>query len=65
MGSYGLWLLVLVQAGIFLAAAGGPPPSSVGMLGGSALLLWIFIPWAAWIDRHRRVTSPPVTEAVV
>jgi hypothetical protein len=64
IGSYGLWLLVLVQAGIYAAASAGPPPSSVGMLGGSALLLWIFIPWAAWVDHHRQVTSAPATEAV-
>jgi hypothetical protein len=65
IGSYGLWVLVLFQAGIFVAASGGPPPSSVGALGGSALLLWIFIPWTAWIDRHRRVTSAPVAGAVM
>jgi hypothetical protein len=60
IGGYGLGLLVLVQAGIFVGAAAGPPPSSIGMLGGSALLLWIFIPWTAWVDHHRHVTSAPV-----
>jgi hypothetical protein len=58
IGSYGLWAFVVVQAAIYAAAFTGPPPASVTMLGTSALLLWIFIPWAAWVDRHRTVRTP-------
>ena len=33
-----------------------PPPPSAGAVAWGALLLWLLLPWAAWIDRHR---GPP------
>lgn len=54
VGRWGLWALVVVQVAIY--TAGGDPPPSVSMLAWSALLLWLFIPWAAWVDRHRSST---------
>jgi hypothetical protein len=53
IGRWGLWALVAVQ--VLLYTVGGSPPPSVSVLAWSALILWLFIPWAAWIDRHRLV----------
>lgn len=51
IGRWGLWSLVVVQVALYMV--GGNPPPSVSTLAWSALVLWLFIPWAAWIDRHR------------
>jgi hypothetical protein len=53
IGRWGLWSLVLVQVAIYAAGNAGPPPPDARAIGLSALILWLFIPWAAWIDRHR------------
>jgi membrane-bound metal-dependent hydrolase YbcI (DUF457 family) len=37
----------------------GPPPPSVNAIIAVSFAFWIFIPWAAWADRHR---SPVVQE---
>jgi len=52
IGRWGLWALVAVQVGLYSMGGSGPPPS-VSTLAWSALVLWLFIPWAAWVDRHR------------
>ena len=36
----------------------GPPPPDSKSLAWFALLLWLFVPWGYWIDRHR-VSVPP------
>ncbi len=51
-GSVALWAFVLALAGIYLSSL-GPPPPSVTAIGAAGLLLWVFVAWAAWIDRHR------------
>lgn len=53
IGRWGLWALVLVQVGLY-GIGGGPPPSAA-VIAWSALVLWLFIPWTAWVDRHRIV----------
>ncbi len=44
-----LAFLVAVYAGNVL----GPPPPSVKAIGVGGLAQWLFVAWAAWIDRHR------------
>ena len=45
-------LLALLQAG---NAFGPPPPQgAVSTIAFMALAMWLFVPWGAWIDRHRR-----------
>jgi len=44
-------LLLLIAAGNLL----GPPPPSPEAIGVAGLALWLFVPLAAWIDRHRLV----------
>jgi len=40
----------------------GPPPPSETAIAIVGIAAWLFVPWAYWIDRHRRATSssPPV-----
>lgn len=57
IGRWALWSLVLVQVAIYVLPAlmsksSGPPPDQ-RTIAYSALILWLFIPWAAWADRHR------------
>jgi len=54
-GNYGFWslavlLLIIYSANIF----GSAPPNEI-MIGYAGLGLWLFIPWAYWIDRHRQL----------
>jgi hypothetical protein len=60
IGRWGLWAYVVVLAVLYLAS-NGPPPATVRALAWTTLLIWLFIPWAWWIDKHRyyagRITS--------
>lgn len=53
VGSWGLWTMVLVLVLIYAGSLLGPPPPSERALAISALSLWLFVPWSAWVDRHR------------
>jgi hypothetical protein len=57
----GRWALVGLVALLLLAyistLLSGPPPNATAV-GWSALILWLLVPWAAWIDRHRNVVEP-------
>jgi hypothetical protein len=52
VGAWSLWVYVAVLAIIFLASGGSPPPS-VRALAWTTLGIWLFVPWAWWIDKHR------------
>lgn len=57
----GRWALVTQVAlllVIYAANAASPPPPSTAAVTYSALALGIFVPWAAWIDRHRELRAP-------
>ena len=53
-GRFALWELVIFLVGIYIANM-GPPPPSARAIGIAGLLMWLFIPWASWIDRNRQV----------
>ncbi len=57
IGAWGLWSLVAFLAVIFLGSFAGPPPPSPHALAITTLAIWIFVPWAAWVDRHRVYSS--------
>jgi hypothetical protein len=57
-GALALWGFVALQALVYVGNAVGPPPPSVTALVWVALTQWLFIPWAAWIDRHRQPRAP-------
>ena len=53
IGSVGWWLVVGLLFVIQIANAFSPPPPGVDAVTVSALALWVFVPLAWWIDRHR------------
>lgn len=55
IGMWALWSLVAALLLIFTVGFVSPPPNSEQAVGWSALVLWVFIPWAAFADRHREV----------
>jgi hypothetical protein len=54
IGSWGLWAYIVVLPALFLASNGAPPPS-VDALAWTALGIWLFVPWAWWVDKHREL----------
>jgi uncharacterized membrane protein YhaH (DUF805 family) len=63
VGSWALWALVVVLAAIFFSGFVSAPPPSGRAVGYAALVLWLFVPWSYWIDRHREPTVIPRSEA--
>jgi membrane-bound metal-dependent hydrolase YbcI (DUF457 family) len=56
IGSIALWVFLLLLLGFYVSAAVNPgSPPTQNELAWSALLMWIFVPWCYWIDRHREV----------
>ena len=58
-GRIGLAALVAVLLLIYLANVLSPAPPSPTAVAGGALLVWLFVPWAAWVDRHRALAAAP------
>ena len=52
-GQLGLLALIATLAAIYFAALYGPPPPSTAAVAITGHLLWLFVLWAYWIDRHR------------
>jgi len=63
-GAVAFWALVVFLAVVHLGNAFGPPPPSARAVAWLALAIWLFLPWAAWIDRNREVTSPAASGEV-
>ena len=57
IGSWGLWVYVVALLAIFVSSHGAPPPSEKA-LAWTALGIWLFVPIAWWIDRHRYAVVP-------
>ncbi len=57
-GTYAFWSLIGFLLLSWVGNMVGPPPPDSQSLAYFALLLWLFVPWGYWIDRHRR--SNPV-----
>jgi membrane-bound metal-dependent hydrolase YbcI (DUF457 family) len=57
IGSYGLAGLLVFLVGIYVANVFGPPPPDVGMIGVAGNASWLFVLWAAWVDRHRELAK--------
>lgn len=53
-GSIGLWSILVLLTAIYSMNIIGPPPPNEQAIGVAGLLLWLFIPWAYWIDRNRK-----------
>jgi hypothetical protein len=61
IGRWALWAMVALLLFVFIGAIFGPPPTDERAVAWSALLLWLFVPWSWWIDRHREMVSLPRT----
>ena len=57
IGSWGTWIYIAVLALIYIASNGAPPPSERA-LALTALAIWIFVPLAYWVDKHREPVRP-------
>jgi hypothetical protein len=57
IGRWGLWAYVLVLA-ILYVTSNGPPPPNVRALAWTTLGVWLFVPWAWWVDKHRYYIGP-------
>lgn len=53
VGNFALVSLLALQALIWVAGPFSPPPPSAQAIAIVGLAGWLFVPWAAWIDRHR------------
>jgi membrane-bound metal-dependent hydrolase YbcI (DUF457 family) len=56
-GHLALWSLVLLLAAFYAMVCFGPPPSNVPFVKYGALIAWLFVPWAWWIDRNREIRA--------
>ena len=60
VGKWGLWAMVALLLVFFLGGTSGAPPPNERSLAMVTLGLWLFVPWGAWVDRHREpVTNVP------
>ena len=54
-GTLALWSFVAVMITLYVANAIGPPPPNEQALATVGLLMWLFVTWVYWIDRHREI----------
>ena len=59
IGSISLFAFWAVLVILFGLSSTGPPPPSVRALAIAGLAIWLFVPWAYWIDRHRELRPQP------
>jgi len=52
-GGWAFWGLVGFLGLVYVGNMVGPPPPSETAIAWVTLGLWLIVPWAAWIDRHR------------
>jgi hypothetical protein len=57
IGRAGPWVFATVLVAFFLTALFGPLPTDTSALAFGALGLWLFVPLAWWLDRHRTGAS--------
>jgi len=57
IGNWALWSLVALLVAAYAAASVETPPADSGPMAIGALVLWLFVPWGYWIDRHRKLRS--------
>lgn len=62
VGRWALVGLVAFSGLLWITQPWSPPPPSATAVALGALILWVLLPWARWIDAHRS-TGPPVAGA--
>lgn len=62
VGRWGFVAFVALLGLIYAGNVTGPPPPDARVVSWMALAIWLFVPWAAWFDRHRELRGPgPLT----
>ena len=56
-GRWAFWGLIAFLGLVYVGNVVGPPPPSETAIAWVTLGLWLLVPWAAWIDRHRVTTA--------
>jgi hypothetical protein len=55
IGNWALAAMVGLLLVVYIGGFFGPPPKNEHTLAVTTLVLWVFIPWGYWIDRHRTI----------
>lgn len=66
-GEIAFWALLMTLVAIYFSALYGPPPPNTQAIAIAGHLSWLFVFWAAWVDRHRGpriVRRPSLTNAI-
>ena len=53
IGKIALYGLIMFLVAMYFAALYGPPPPSASAIAIAGHLMWLFVIWAYWVDRHR------------
>lgn len=57
VGKWGFWAFIALVVAIYVGAAFGPPPPGATAVAASGLGQWLFVAFAAWVDRHRQAND--------
>jgi len=57
IGRWGFAAFALFLPAVYASVAFGPLPPNASAIAWSGMAQWLVILWAAWVDRHRRVTE--------
>jgi hypothetical protein len=55
VGAIAFWSMLGLLVVIYASSVWGPPPPGSDAVAWSCLLLWLFVPWGYWVDRHRTI----------
>jgi membrane-bound metal-dependent hydrolase YbcI (DUF457 family) len=53
VGTYGFVSLVTILLAVYFVNLSGEPPRDPRVIAAAGLLMWLFVLWAWWVDRHR------------
>jgi hypothetical protein len=53
IGRWALVGLVMVTGAMWVSQPWSPPPPNSAAVAWGSLIMWLLVPWAGWIDRHR------------
>ena len=59
IGHLGLYALIATLVAVYVASLYGPPPPNAEAVAAAGHLLWLFVLWAYWVDRHRQPRHRP------
>jgi hypothetical protein len=55
IGTWGLWIYLLVLAASFIASNYAPLPPNTRALAWGTMAIWLYVPLAWWVDKHREM----------